>query len=358
MCGGDTIDLCPPYRGSEHTSHSGYGKVDFKSVMAIVWAVPIRPDRLGYALSMYAKKMKRTYYPLQRFSKCVEKSGNFCSNIPPEVFNMIKDYVYALDSTDDEFRRGDGKVEGSEAFWVQGYLCSQDACSDCQHVTKEVRENYARAFDKEFGMDNFDYGDPFPWEVDSDYSDGSEEHTRFFEEREYSAVIGDRGGGTRKYDHDYKEQITAWIMQQNDFNVNSNHKCNVNSWLKLFDQRPQGYFARLDMVYLSPPNFCRFPPIDFHPQLGPQEVLRARGFHLNQTNRRVSPKTHPILVPSIPSSSSRIYLPERCFHRGPQERCWCACSWRADCSSGDSQGSQQRRQGTLCTGIARSSPRR
>jgi hypothetical protein len=48
--------------------------VNDKSVMGIVWAVPVRPDRLGYVLSIYAARMKQTYLPLTTFHKQVAQN--------------------------------------------------------------------------------------------------------------------------------------------------------------------------------------------------------------------------------------------------------------------------------------------
>ena len=36
-------------------------------------------------------------------------------------------------------------------------------------MTDEIIELHAEAYDREYGMDNSDYGDPLPWEEDSNW---------------------------------------------------------------------------------------------------------------------------------------------------------------------------------------------
>lgn len=242
--------------------------------MGVVWGVPVRPDRLGHALSAFAAKMKPKYPPLQRFLKYAEKPENECSKLPPEILKMISDFVIHSESGSSQ---SDLEVEDR---WLQGYLCSQSACRRCQHVTDDVIKAYAREYDKEFGMDNFDIGDPFPWEEDSNWGrdpnercthsdrdpdtsrssaesseDGSEPkltaiQQEFLDDRANSEWPGHRGGGTRVNDPYYKEEITNWILDasESENELDREHDKIIEKWLALFDQSPGGNFARLDKV--------------------------------------------------------------------------------------------------------------
>ena len=278
-------DLCPRKRGSNPTVKTQ--PTNGQNVMGVVWAVPVRPDRLGYTLSVFAAKMKKVHPLLVTFCKSVEIGGNPCSMLPPELVNYIVDLVV---NSDHDFPIPD------EQMWLQGYLCSQKLCRDCQHVTDDIIEEYAADFDKLFGMDNFDMGDAFPWDQCSDWDDrneyggrdewekrhkkagngngndeededmedddddddddGSEpEYTpaqqRFLDERACSMHLTERGGGTRVNDHDYKEQITEWILERSSFSHVKRHDGILKKWLELFDQRPGGHFAKLDKVGIS-----------------------------------------------------------------------------------------------------------
>ncbi len=129
-------------------------------------------------------------------------------------------------------------------------------------------------------MDNFDLGDCFPWDQDSDWDSrneyGSKDEPKvddandnesdkedsecdsesgltqaqrnFLEARANSIHLGERGGGTRVNDHDYKEQITDWILDQDGFSVRKEHRIIIRNWLALFNQTPGGHFARLNKV--------------------------------------------------------------------------------------------------------------
>jgi hypothetical protein len=252
-------NLRDPCRQSIHTSSTQ--ATSGQSVMGIVWAIPVRPDRLGYELSIFAGKMEQIYLPLTRFRGYAGKPGNACARLPPELLRMITCLVLDLEV--------DG-IKDSEDMWLRGYVCSQDTCNDEHHVTKDIIERYAGEFDKEFGMDNFDYGDRFPWEEDSDWdaqnengsreddddsaadkSDDSEAkltpaQRRFLDERANSIHLNERGGGTRVNDDDYEEQITEWILEHDDFSVIKEQRGIIQDWLKLFRQYPGGHFARLD----------------------------------------------------------------------------------------------------------------
>jgi hypothetical protein len=246
-----------------------------RSVMGIVWAVPVRPDRLGYALSIYAAKMKQTHLPLTTFHKQVAHNPDMTyATLPPEVMSMVNQLV--LDS------EIPSNVEDVKDIWLQGYLCSQHACSDVQHVTDDIIEEYASEYDKEFGRDNFIQGDPFPWEEDDEgwwvgqdpewdddnhhepcynnrrcpastdecdcYSHMTAAQQAFLDQRDDSSLPGDRGGWTRQDDPDYKEEIAEWIINQDQFDVDKEHSSNITEWLELFSQRPGGHFAKLDKV--------------------------------------------------------------------------------------------------------------
>jgi hypothetical protein len=233
--------------------------------MAIVWAVPVRPDQLGYALSRYAAKTKKRFLALDRFHRYSTINGNDWARLPPEIVNMVTQYVLESES---ESAKG-GKVqdrEVDEQTWLQGYLCSQNACEPCQHIDNDIREEYAADFDKEFGLDNFDHGDPFPWEEDEsgwtseeddEYDDEGNNGAKqaFLEERSSSVLLTERGGGTRRHDQDWKQQITDWILEQDEFEERSEeiHNSNISEWLELFDQKPGKNFEKLDKVCVSPP---------------------------------------------------------------------------------------------------------
>lgn len=241
--------------------------------MGVVWALPVRPDRLGYALSVFAAKMKETYSPLSIFRKCAENPANHCARLPEEIMKMVVDLVLHQEADYSQH------VDGGGDKWLQGYLCSQGSCQMCQHVTDDVIEQHASDYDKEFGMDNFDYGDPFPWEEDSEWghngkrrrtSDSSRKsrasasstasteydpesgltvaQQQFLDDRECSAWPGERGGGTREHDVEYREEITDWIVAQEHYTHRPEHNAFVAEWLEMFDQSPGGHFAKLDKV--------------------------------------------------------------------------------------------------------------
>lgn len=237
------LELCEPDRESSHACNTQ--DTHGKSVMGICWAVPVRPDRLGYQLSVFDAEMKHTYLPLQRFLKYAQKPGNACARLPAELIRMITELV--LDSENEDF-------QVDERRWLQGYLCSQRACQVCQHVSKEDIEAYAYDFDQEFGRNVFDCGQPYPWEERSDYDSSASltsSQDRFIEEGQNSDLLAERGGGTRVHDDDYKEQITSWILDQEEFSVKREHSAIVKNWLELFDQSPGGHFSKLDKVCAS-----------------------------------------------------------------------------------------------------------
>jgi hypothetical protein len=60
------------------------------------------------------------------------------------------------------------KVEDVQDVWLQGYLCSQHECCRVEHVTDDTIKEFASDYDKEFGRDNFDQGDVFPWDDNDD----------------------------------------------------------------------------------------------------------------------------------------------------------------------------------------------
>lgn len=272
MLPSDPPDLCKPDRRTNHASSTQVIKGE--NVMGIVWAIPVRPDRLGYELSLFTEKMKQTYLPLQYFLGYTKKPGNACAKLPEELVQMITELVVHMEVPD---------VSVDESEWLQGYLCSQVACTSCQHVTEKVIEDYARDFDREFGMDNFDYGQPFPWEEEEDWDPRNEygtewEHEHgeyenadhevdeddrityaaqnFLDQRAASIHLNERGGFTRRNDHDYEEQITDWILTEESFSAVEEHTEIVDGWVDLFDQAPGGCFVTLDKVGTIFPKRC------------------------------------------------------------------------------------------------------
>jgi hypothetical protein len=264
--------LCTPDAKSLHTAVPK--PADGRSVMGIVWAVPVRPDRLGYALSIYAAKLKQTHLPLTAFHQQVAQNTDMpYATLPPELMSIVDQLV--LDS------EIPSNVEEVEDIWLQGYLCSQHACTDAQHATDDIIEEYASEYDKEFGRDNFVQGDPFPWDDDEEewmkedpdwevdnhhdacygnrlcpaytdkcdcYSHMTAAQQAFLDHRDESVHPGNRGGGTRRLDPNYKEEIAEWIMDQEEFDSDKEHSSIITEWLELFDQRPGGHFAKLDKV--------------------------------------------------------------------------------------------------------------
>jgi len=263
--------LCTPDAESQHTAVPK--PADGRSVMGIVWAVPVRPDRLAYALSIYAAKMKQTHRPLTTFHKQVAHNPDMpYATLPPELMSIVNQLV--LDS------EIPSNVEDVKDIWLRGYLCSQHACTDVQHVTDDIIEEYAYAYDKEFGRDNFIQGDPFPWEEEEEWRDDDPDYDvdnhhepcysnrlcpaytdlcdcyshmtaaqqAFLDQRDEASLPGDRGGWTRRYDPDYREEISEWIISHDDFDLEKEHSDIITEWLELFSQRPGGRFAKLDKV--------------------------------------------------------------------------------------------------------------
>ncbi len=330
----DAANLCP--RNSKSNPTISNQPTNGQNVMGIVWAVPVRPDRLGYALSVFAAKMKKVHPLLVVFRKSVQIGGNPCSMLPPELVNYVADIVVA---SEHEFPIPE------EQMWLQGYLCSQNICKDCQHVTDDIIEEYADDFDKIFGIDNYDMGEPFPWDENSDWdecnqyggrdewekrhkkapkhnmkdekhndddgdddededddedddmddddddnSDSEAEYTpaqqNFLDERACSIHLTERGGGTRVNDHDYKEQITEWILDRQRFSHVKRHDAILQSWLDLFNQRPGGHFARLDKVDTSSTSIS-YLCTNFGLCLDPERFLRAGSVHLCPATNRL-----------------------------------------------------------------------
>ena len=92
--------------------------------MGIVSGVPVRPVRLGYALSVYAAKMKANYLPLQRFLKYAENPGNEFSRLPPEVLKMVFDLVLYSES---------GSSQG-RVVWMSRIYGSKATCARSWHA--------------------------------------------------------------------------------------------------------------------------------------------------------------------------------------------------------------------------------
>jgi hypothetical protein len=109
-------NLGDPHRQSNHASSTQ--ATSGQKVMGIVWAIPVRPDRLGYELSIYAAKMEQIYLPLTRFRGYARKPGNACAKLPPELLRMVTHLVLDLEV--------DG-IQDSEEMWLRGYVCSQNA---------------------------------------------------------------------------------------------------------------------------------------------------------------------------------------------------------------------------------------